>query len=237
MLEGWVRNGDVRIHYLDNTGSSNENIPLVMVPGLAETGEDYSDILEALLPRRVIVITMRGRGQSDTPHHGYTLRDHAEDISSVINHVDIGKFVLFGYGAGVIYSLRYAADHMRQISGIIIGDYPAVSLDFQEGWSEFFAKIPGRHGNVLDRMTMETLKEIEKDSEEVSFLEDLKNMDFPVLILRSSSGKAGLTEEGAKEYLAAVPDGRIRILDEDGEEPVAEEFVKTLDDFFQEIER
>ncbi|RFU69991.1 alpha/beta fold hydrolase [Bacillus sp. V59.32b] len=239
MLEGWVHNGDVKIHYLDNTGSSDDNTPLVIIPGMAEIDEDYEDILQALLPRRGLVITMRGRGKSDTPAKGYTLEDHVSDIESVINHIEIDDFVLFGYARGVSYALGYAVSHPDRMKGLIIGDYPPIQANLEEGWAEFFAAIPYRKRPVLDRISMATLKQIEKDSRDVNFTEALQSLNCPILVLRGTQQGAGLTEDGVKEYLLAVPDANIREFNEEGEDlfhPSTGEFVQRIEEFFEEID-
>jgi len=235
MLEGWVKNGDIRIHYLDNTGPSKEVTPLVIIPGIAETGEEYEDLIQALLPRRALVVTMRGRGQSDTPESGFTLDHHVSDIEVVVNRITIDKFAIFGYGRGVAYALGYAISHLDRISGLIIGDYPAMQKDLPEGWSDFFLKSTNRR--VLESMSLETLKGLEKDSTDVNFLKHLKGIDCPVLILQGSEENVGLTEEGAKDYLRAMPDARVRIINSEkpgSTNPKSAEFADTLKKFFQE---
>ena len=231
MIEGWIKNGDVRIHYFDNTGSSASATPLVIIPGLAETGEEYEDLIQALLPRRAIVITMRGRGRSDTPESGYTLEDHVSDIEKVMDHITVDKFAMFGYGRGVAYALAYALSHLSNIKGLIIGDYPAMQTDHPEGWTEFFKSAS--KNRLLDNMDADTLKEIEKDAREVDFIKHLKKIDCPVLVLQGS-GEYGLTEEGAKDYLRAMPDARVKVLDsEQSAVPTSPEFAETLEGFFK----
>lgn len=235
MIEGWVKNGDIRIHYLDNTGPSKETTPLVIIPGIAETGEEYEDLIQALLPRRALVVTMRGRGQSDAPESGFTLEHHVSDIEVVVNRITIDKFAIFGYGRGVAYALGYAVAHVDRINGLIIGNYPAMQKDLPEGWSDFFLKSTNRR--VLESMTLETLKGIEKDSANVDFLKHLRKIDCPVLILQGSEEGVGLSEDGAKDYLRAMPDARVRIIDPDkpgSTNPKSAEFAETLKKFFQE---
>ncbi|WP_158553419.1 alpha/beta fold hydrolase [Peribacillus saganii] len=120
MLQGWVKNGDIRIHYLDNTGTSEKDTPLVIIPGLTEADDDYEEMIRELLPRRTVVITLRGRGQSEAPSEGHTLADHVSDVESVINNIVIDSFILFGYSRGVSYALGYAIRNRERIRGSLL---------------------------------------------------------------------------------------------------------------------
>jgi pimeloyl-ACP methyl ester carboxylesterase len=235
MIEGWVRNKDLRIHYIDNTGPSAET-PLIIIPGLTETGREYIGIIKALQPRRALVVTMRGRGESDTPESGYSLEDHVSDIKSVVDHIDIENFVLFGFSRGVSYALGYAVKHPERLSGMIVGDYPAIQADFPEGWANLV--VEKSKGAALSNMTIDTLKEIEKDSREVHFLPALKHLNCPVLILRGSNEDTGLSEEAALQYLRCVPDSRVKVIQEEGNGRLylqSEKLVKTIEQFFNKV--
>ncbi len=237
MLEGWVKNGDIRIHYIDNTGPSTEP-PLVIIPGLTETGEEYEDILRALAPRRALVITMRGRGRSDAPEMGYTLEDHVTDIESVINHIHIENFVLFGFHRGVVYALGFAMENLSRLKGLIIGDYPAVETDLPKGWANLLVQKTGR--TALTHMTLDTLKAIEHDSHEQPFWKQLGHVNCPVLVLRGSQEGIGLTEEGAKEYLRSVPGARVKTITDGSSGSFnleSQELLPTLKQFFEEAKK
>lgn len=57
----------VRLHAAETGTADNGLTPLVIIPGLYESAADYLPIMERLAPRRCVVITLRGRGESDTP--------------------------------------------------------------------------------------------------------------------------------------------------------------------------
>ncbi len=99
-----ANNDGVMLHYLDSATSSSL-VPVLICPGLSETAEEYSDMIEYLSPRRCIVLSFRGRGQSDTPASGYNLADHVADIECVVKAADLNRFHLFSYSRGVSYAL------------------------------------------------------------------------------------------------------------------------------------
>ncbi len=83
-----ANNEGVMLHYLDSATSSSL-VPVLICPGLSETAEEYTDLIEYLSPRRCVVLSFRGRGQSDTPASGYNLADHVADIECVVKAADL----------------------------------------------------------------------------------------------------------------------------------------------------
>lgn len=108
--ERYVNNRGVNIHVMEANRGSKDGWPLVVIPGLAEAAEDYREVVEKLYPRHCVVITLRGRGRSDAPASGYTLKDHVSDIEAAIEELEVRQFVLMGFSRGVAYALgmRYS---------------------------------------------------------------------------------------------------------------------------------
>lgn len=66
MKSYWVNNEGTTIEFIDSIlGSTNKEIPLVIIPGLSESTEDYIPLIRLLSPRRCVAISLRGRGKSD----------------------------------------------------------------------------------------------------------------------------------------------------------------------------
>lgn len=147
LCETMVNNNGVHIHVTEAHRELNKgDVPLVIIPGLSESAEDYISIVEKLTPRHIIMITLRGRGKSDSPASGFTLEDHISDIDAVVRHLELESFILMGYSRGVSYQLGYAVQHPERIRGLIIGDYPAIHTQLPPGWVEFFASLPPWRG-------------------------------------------------------------------------------------------
>lgn len=92
LCEGKVYNGEVELHYLESQVDTSELSPLVIIPGLAEAVEDYIDIIKRIDNRKCIVISLRGRGKSDSPKSGYKLSEHWVDI--FVNLPPLKKLIL-----------------------------------------------------------------------------------------------------------------------------------------------
>jgi pimeloyl-ACP methyl ester carboxylesterase len=88
LKETWINNNGVNIHVIDSNTVAKQELPLVIIPGLSESAEDYLPLMESLSPCRCVAISLRGRGKSDAPHTGYKLEDHISDIEAVVKYLD-----------------------------------------------------------------------------------------------------------------------------------------------------
>ncbi|WP_177245670.1 alpha/beta fold hydrolase [Paenibacillus sp. BC26] len=137
-IGGFADNDGVRIHYFDSNNLADSDVaPLLICPGLSETAEEYIDLLEFLLPRRCIVLSFRGRGNSDTPERGYDLDEHRSDIEAVIRTLGLQQFHLFGHSRGASYALGCAAaPNELHIRSLLLGDYPPEHRQMPSGWAD-----------------------------------------------------------------------------------------------------
>lgn len=237
--EGKVYNHNIGIHYLVNYGAKDELAPLLIIPGLAESAEDYMDIIKEIDDRKSIAISLRGRGKSDSPISGYKLSDHISDISTVVDVLKLEEFILMGYSRGVSYMLGYALKNIKSLKGIIVGDYPAIHTKLPEQWTDIFISLPPWRGKTsLERMARSTLEAIQKESEEEDFHEDLNRINIPVLIL--SGGKEGsiLSTEMKEAYLKAIEDVKIVVFEDCDHnifEPDKYIFINTIKNFMKRL--
>ncbi|MEK3734831.1 MULTISPECIES: alpha/beta fold hydrolase [Paenibacillus] len=238
--ETMVNNQGVHIHVTEvHRDLKNKQASLVIIPGLSESGEDYITMMEKLSPRHIVVVTLRGRGQSDSPASGYTLADHISDIDAAIRHLELEQFVLMGYSRGVSYQLGYAVQNPERIQGLIIGDYPAVHTELPAGWVDFFASLPPWRGKKLsDRMKTSALQALQRESTKADMWNDLTRLTCPVLIIRGVKPHPGLSLEAVEQYKRVLPQARIVAFEEHDHnlfEPDADLFVRTADSFLTSL--
>lgn len=213
--EGKVFNSKVGIHYLVSQVDANKLLPLIIIPGLSESAEDYIDIIKGIDDRKCVAISLRGRGKSDSPESGYKLSDHISDIEKVADALELKEFILMGYSRGVSYMLGYALKHIEKVKGVIIGDYPAIHTKLSEQWTDMFVKLPPWRGKTAsERMNRFAIEAIQRESEEKSFYDDLYKFKIPVLIV--SGGKEGsiLSTEMKEQYLKAVQNIEIIVFED-----------------------
>jgi pimeloyl-ACP methyl ester carboxylesterase len=209
--EGWVRNREVRLHFLTNVPALDPGgpIPLVIIPGTAEAAEDYVDLLEALAPRPVFALSLRGRGQSGSPQQGYTLDHHAADIATLIDTLNLPRFCLYGFSRGVTYALAYAAFAPDRVTGLILGDYPALHPALPLSWIEHFMNSESRGIPVSQKMMPHVVEGMQRDSEEIPLWDVLPELACPTLIMYGGQPGARLALEDVQRYLELLPNARV----------------------------
>jgi pimeloyl-ACP methyl ester carboxylesterase len=112
-------NQGVRIHYrIEGDGQ-----PLVLQHGFTDSLETWyqTGYVEGLRPHyRLILIDARGHGASDKPHEpdAYDRERNVEDISTVLDDLDIPRAHYFGYsmGGGIGFAIaRYAPERVHSL--------------------------------------------------------------------------------------------------------------------------
>jgi Predicted hydrolases or acyltransferases (alpha/beta hydrolase superfamily) len=191
-----TNNDGVWIHYLDSAASTSL-VPVIICPGLSETAEEYTDLIEYLSPRRCVVLSFRGRGQSDTPASGYNLVDHVTDLESVVQDADLNRFHLFSYSRGVSYALGFAEKHPSQVVSLIVQDYPAEHKKMPEGWASEYINhylVPfSRQRNIRP----DAVWGIQRESEQVYF--DFR-LNKKLLVLKGMLEGNLLSDEAVEAY-------------------------------------
>lgn len=87
----------VKLHYIE----AGAGRPLVMIPGLSQTAEQFKYQVQGLSSRyRVIAVDMRGHGESDKPAFGYRISRFAKDVYDVLSALDLNDVVLLGHSMG-----------------------------------------------------------------------------------------------------------------------------------------
>lgn len=197
----FASNGDVRIHYLESVTES-PLIPVLICPGLSETAEEYEELMAYLWPRRCIVLSFRGRGQSDTPSSGYDLEQHVSDIESVVRVASLQRFHLFAYSRGVSYALGFAKTNPNRLASLSLQDYPAQHKQMPPEWAEAYIHeylIPyGRTGNIRP----EAVKGIQRESRQADLSFPLSS---PLLILRGMLEGSLISDQDMIVYRSMNP--------------------------------
>ena len=131
---------------------AGEGPDLVMVHGLAANQVFwYTKILPALAPHyRVTLYDLRGHGMSDMPPDGYTTQDHAEDLLSLLDALEIEKPHLVGHSLGGGICAHFAAFFPERLATLSLLDcrlhalQPMVSRDDEAHWAKRRAEIAAK---------------------------------------------------------------------------------------------
>ncbi|MFH7000944.1 alpha/beta fold hydrolase [Flavobacterium bizetiae] len=111
----------VNLHYV--TGGHGK--PLVLIPGWPQTWWSYRKIMPILAEKySLIVIDLRGMGSSGKPLDGYTKKNMAKDIQSLIAHLGHKKINIAGHDIGAAVAFSYAANFAENTDKLIVLDTP-----------------------------------------------------------------------------------------------------------------
>ena len=115
-------NKGVKIHYeLDGEGE-----PIVLVHGFSQNMHNWVNLryVAALVPNyQVIMVDARGHGRSDRPHDpaAYDMQTKVDDITAILNDLDIHRAHYWGYSMGGVMGLGVATLGGDRFKSVVIG--------------------------------------------------------------------------------------------------------------------
>ncbi|RKL67224.1 alpha/beta hydrolase [Salipaludibacillus neizhouensis] len=238
-MKNYIKKEEVELHYIDSNPQDDKSIPLLICPGLSESAEDYMEVMSALLPRRCITFSHRGRGKSNSPDHGYSLEHHVRDIETFVKQFCLKNFYLMGYSRGVSYALSYAINNADCLKGLILAEYPAEHKEMPKGWAKEY--LESYWGDKLGSEIMKphVVKGIEEDSKYVNFRHELHRINCPTLIMRGVLDESLLSEEQLNVYVEKLNDGMAEVFEKSGhtlKESETEKFITTVRLFLKNID-
>jgi pimeloyl-ACP methyl ester carboxylesterase len=121
--------------YFTETGSGP---PLLLVHGLAITGEMFEPIVESLAKRHCLVIPdLRGSGRSRDLPPPYSVKQQAADLCKLLDHLDISSTDALGYSHGGSVVQQLALDYPAKVNHLILSNTYAYNM------ASFREKIEG----------------------------------------------------------------------------------------------
>ena len=104
-------------------------LPVLCLPGLTRTAEDFDVVARALAhdpqtPRRVFAVDYRGRGQSDFDSNpaNYAIPVETADVLAMMVAVGMPRAILLGTSRGGLISMVIAATRPELVAGIVLND-------------------------------------------------------------------------------------------------------------------
>jgi pimeloyl-ACP methyl ester carboxylesterase len=96
---------------------------ILCLHGLTANCRCWDLIASALSPRfKVIAMDLRGRGLSDSPPSGYSVKRHCRDIFAMMNDLGLSRITLMGHSLGALIALVFAAQHPQRVNKLILID-------------------------------------------------------------------------------------------------------------------
>lgn len=123
----------LRLHYLEYGPPESAPTPVVCLPGLARSSEDFDRLARALAAdgRRVLALDYRGRGLSDRDPNwkNYCLDVEETDILAVLLAAEVGRAIFVGTSRGGIHTMRLGASRPDLVRAAVINDIgPQIEL-------------------------------------------------------------------------------------------------------------
>lgn len=143
-IQHFADNAGVRIEYRirEAEGAGVDRTPVLFVPGMSgdasvwENNVALVNALDVAGKRKLIAVSLRGRGASDCPDTGWTPQDHQSDIAAVIRAEKLGHYHLIAHSMGVAYAIGFALSRPRdEIDSFIAADYPPTVFQVNEEWA------------------------------------------------------------------------------------------------------
>jgi pimeloyl-ACP methyl ester carboxylesterase len=116
----------LRLHLLEFGAPASSRLPVVCLPGITRTAEDFRALGSALAAdgRRVLALDSRGRGrsQSDPDARRYSLPVELADLIAVLTATEAMPCVLVGSSRGGLLIMLLAAARPTAIAGAVLND-------------------------------------------------------------------------------------------------------------------
>ena len=140
----------LKLHALEAGPRNGGRLPVICLPGLARTNEDFRELLEALAfdannPRYVIALSSRGRGQSDRDPkpENYSVPVELNDLLAVLDQTRIDRAIFVGTSRGGILTMALTTARPQAIAGAVLNDIgPVLEMQGLLRIQSYVGKLP-----------------------------------------------------------------------------------------------
>jgi pimeloyl-ACP methyl ester carboxylesterase len=205
---------DTRLYAVDTQGGT----PAVLfLSGGFGTVRNWSRVISRLDGKyRTVRFDARARGKSG-PSSDYSLQGAVDDIGRVSVATGIECPILVGWSYGATIAVRYAAQHVGRVAGLVLvdGAYPIAMFDeagkqkvrtqFRRlAWMMRVLAALGRSARMSPAESAEVV--IEMDAVNGELESDFAALECPTVFVVGTGGHSGATEDEMRTVRAAVTD-------------------------------
>ncbi|RPJ25623.1 MAG: alpha/beta hydrolase [Chloroflexi bacterium] len=135
----FVHVNGIRLHYLDWGGNGPA---LIFLTGMGSSAYIFNKFAPRFTDKfRVLALTRRGHGDSDTPETGYDADTLTEDIRQFMDHLNVEKAILAGHSLAGVELTHFAATYPTRVEKLIY----LAALDDRRGLKVIFEQNPLRN--------------------------------------------------------------------------------------------
>lgn len=211
-VENFADNDGVKIRYLDLRPAEPSGYPIVFVPGVVDTADEYVEALECFDDRRVLVVEVRGCGGSDAPVEGYSSDHLAGDVRAVLSDSGINAFHLMTFSRGTTAGLRAAFDCPARVMSVAIGDYPAAEIALTDDFADRMSAMSWRGVPNSERMPRHVMEAVQRESRREGLWDRLAALKVPVLVARGPEPGSLLDDRKAERFRKTIPDLEMAVI-------------------------
>lgn len=193
---------DSRLHTVDTPGGTPA---LLFLNGAFGTLQNWDRVIQRLAGKyHAVRFDARARGKSGTSTD-YSVRGAVDDIGRVIQATGIPRPILVGWSQGATIAVRYAAQHPKQVAGLVLvdGAYPIAMFDeagkdkvraqFRKlGWVMRILAALGRSARMSPAAAADVV--IELDAVNGKLGPDLAILECPTVYVVGTGAHSGATE-------------------------------------------
>ena len=96
-------------------------IPLVLIHGFGMDRQIWYEVVSTTLAKvHVILVDVRGHGESDAPEGPYSMSEMAGDILALLDYLMIPQAIICGHSMGGYISLAVAAEYPDRLAGLAL---------------------------------------------------------------------------------------------------------------------
>src|SRR5215469_16310085 len=119
----------LRLHVREYGDRRSERLPVVCLPGLSRTAEDFEVLATAVArdagtPRRVLAFDYRGRGLSEYDRNpkNYAIPVELADVIAVLVALGAAPAIIVGTSRGGLLAMTLAPQRPAAVAGAVLND-------------------------------------------------------------------------------------------------------------------
>ncbi len=140
----------LKLHVRDYANPRSRRLPIVCLPGLSRTAEDFDTLASAIaadaaMPRRVLALDYRGRGLSEYDRNpkNYAIPVELADVIAVLVACDAAPAIIVGTSRGGLLAMALAAQRPGLVAGAVLNDIgPVIEAAGLMRIKDYVGKLP-----------------------------------------------------------------------------------------------
>ncbi|MHC8948539.1 alpha/beta hydrolase [Sphingobacterium hungaricum] len=127
---GWLSTKNTNLHYL--TRGNPNGIPFLWLHGSLSNAYEILPIVNELTKNNIYVISVDyyGHGKTKFPETEVSVDNLADDISQLLNHLDIDKVTIGGFSRGAYLATAFYKNYPEKTSALILEDGGLMGLHY-----------------------------------------------------------------------------------------------------------